>query len=74
MCSHGWDLMLVCRLSCGPAEECCLEKLEELVIEAAQIDISEEVSSQAPACACLGSRLRCIHSVGVIASMAACLI
>ena len=74
MCSHGWDLMLVCRLSCGPAEEFCLRKLEELAIEAAHIDISEEVSSQASACACLGSRLRCIQCVGVIASMAASLL
>ena len=72
--TDGCDLVLVCRLSCGPAEELYMQQLENLAIEAAATDFSEEVLSHLPAswrpCACLGSRLRCMHSVGTAPFMA----
>ena len=60
MCTHGWDLVLVCRLSCGPAEELYMQILENLAIEAAHIDVSEEVLFAF--CLCLPRQLAAQHA------------
>ena len=53
--------MLVCRLSCGSAEVIYMQRLEELAIEAAHINIDEEVSFPA-SCLCLPGQSAVLHA------------
>ena len=73
--SLGWDLVLVYRLSWGPAEERYIKDVTFIAIDAAEMDISEEVlfstflSVLAQAAGC-----NAMHAVGAAAVMATCLL
>ena len=53
--------MLVCRLSCGSAEVNYMQRLEDLAIEAAHINIDEEVTFLA-LCLCLLWQPAALHA------------
>ena len=61
MWTHGWDLVLECRLSCGPDEELYMQTLEDLAVEAARINVLEEVRPPASGL-CLPGQPAALHA------------